>query len=261
MGINELSGKIEAAADRVANAKSVVAFTGAGVSTESGIPDFRSPGGIWTRFDPEDFTIQKFLSSPETRKKQWQLLLDGGLFADAEPNKAHLAVAELEKMGRLSCVITQNVDNLHQKAGNSEDMVYELHGNMRWLKCMGCDARYAVGDVIDTYRATREVPSCARCRGILKPDVVFFGEMLPERTLREATAHATSCDLMIVIGSSLVVYPAAYMPMYAKESGAGLVIVNNTPTSFDDAADIVIHHSAGAVMEKMMDEVRRRLRV
>ncbi|HUH66551.1 MAG TPA: NAD-dependent deacylase [Syntrophales bacterium] len=262
MGIHELSGKITAAAHMVAKAKNVVVFTGAGVSTESGIPDFRSPGGIWTRFDPEDFTIQKFLSSPETRKKQWQLLLDGGLFANAEPNKAHLAVAELEKMGRLSCVITQNVDNLHQKAGNSPDKVYELHGNMRWLKCMGCDARYPVGgNIIDEYRATKEVPSCERCRGILKPDVVFFGEMLPEHTLRDATAHATRCDLMIVIGSSLVVYPAAYMPMYAKESGSGLVIVNNTPTSFDDAADIVIHHSAGPVMEKMMDEVRRSLKI
>ena len=259
MGIYDLDGKIIQAADLIVHTGNVVVFTGAGVSTESGIPDFRSPGGIWTRFDPEDFTIQKFLSSPETRKKQWQILLEGGLFANAEPNRAHLAIAELEEIGKLNCVITQNVDNLHQKAGNSPEKVYELHGNMRWLKCMSCDARYPVGDVVERFRAKEEVPDCERCQGILKPDVVFFGEILPEWTLKNATAHATRCELMIVIGSSLVVYPAAYMPMYAKEAGAKLVIINNTPTSFDDIADVVIHHSAGLVMERIMENVRRRL--
>jgi NAD-dependent deacetylase len=259
MGVEELERKIAAAADMIARTRNVVVFTGAGISTESGIPDFRSPGGIWTRFDPEDFTIQKFLSSPETRKKQWSILLEGGLFANAEPNRAHLAVAELEKIGRLICVITQNVDNLHKKAGNAPETVYELHGNMRWLKCITCDARYPVGDVVDKFRAKEDVPSCERCQGILKPDVVFFGEMLPERTLKDATSHATRCELMIVIGSSLVVYPAAYMPMYAKEAGAKLVIINNTPTAFDDAADVVIHDSAGLVMEKIMVEVRKRI--
>lgn len=259
MSAQNLEARIIQAADMIVHASNVVVFTGAGVSTESGIPDFRSPGGIWTRFDPEDFTIQKFLSSPETRKKQWQILLDGGLFANAEPNRAHLAVALLEEIGKLNCIITQNVDNLHQKAGNSPEKVYELHGNMRWLKCMSCDARYPVGDVVDRFRAKEEVPDCERCRGILKPDVVFFGELLPEWTLRNATARATRCELMIVIGSSLVVYPAAYMPMYAKESGAKLVIINNTPTSCDDVADVVIHHSAGAVMERIMENVRKRL--
>lgn len=259
MLIYDLEERIVQAADLIVHAGNVVVFTGAGVSTESGIPDFRSPGGIWTRFDPEDFTIQKFLSSPETRKKQWQILLEGGLFANAEPNRAHLAVAELEEIGKLNCVITQNVDNLHQKDGNSPEKVYELHGNMRWLKCMSCDARYPVGDVVERFRAKMEVPDCERCQGILKPDVVFFGELLPELTLKNATAHATRCDLMIVIGSSLVVYPAAYMPMYAKEAGAKLVIINNTPTSFDDAADVVIHHSAGMVMERIMENVKRRL--
>ena len=263
MGIEDLSEKIAAAADLVVRAGNVVVFTGAGVSTESGIPDFRSPGGIWTRFDPEDFTIQKFLSSPETRKKQWQILLEGGLFANAEPNRAHLAIAQLEEIGKLNCVITQNIDNLHQKAGNSPEKIYELHGNMRWLKCMGCDKRYLIGDVLERFRSKLEVPDCERCQGVLKPDVVFFGEMLPERTLKEATSHASRCELMIVIGSSLVVYPAAYMPVYAKEAGAGLVIINNTPTSFDDIADVVIQHSAGLVMEKVMekvmDKVKRRL--
>jgi NAD-dependent deacetylase len=259
MVIYGLEEGIIQAANLILHSGNVVVFTGAGISTESGIPDFRSPGGIWTRFDPEDFTIQKFLSSPETRKKQWQILLEGGLFVDAKPNRAHLAVAELEEIGKLDCIITQNVDNLHQKAGNSPEKIYELHGNMRWLKCMSCDERYPVGDVIEKFRASEEVPGCERCQGILKPDVIFFGELLPEWTLKNATAHASRCDLMIVIGSSLVVYPAAYMPEYAKEGGAKLAIINNTPTSFDDVADVVIRQSASVAMERIMEKVKTRL--
>ena len=257
MGIEQLDGKIIAAADMIVRARNVVVFSGAGISTESGIPDFRSPGGIWTKFDPEDFTIEKFLTSPETRKKQWRILLEGGLIADAEPNRAHHAVAELEKMGKLTCVITQNIDNLHQKAGNSPDKVYELHGNMRWLKCMDCDARYPVGEIVERFRSREDIPDCERCHGILKPDVVFFGEMLPQVTLKNATFHAARCDLIIVIGSSLVVYPAASIPMYAIEAGARLVIINNTPTPYDSAADVVIQHSAGEVMGKILEEVEK----
>ncbi len=259
MGIEQLDGKIVAAADMIVRARSIVVFTGAGISTESGIPDFRSPGGIWTKFDPEDFTIQKFLSSPETRKKQWNILLEGGLITDAKPNRAHHAVAELEQMGKLTCVVTQNIDNLHQKAGNSPDKVYELHGNMRYLRCIDCDARYPVGEIVERYRLKDDVPDCELCHGILKPDVVFFGEMLPQATLKSATFHATRCDLIIVVGSSLVVYPAASIPLYAKESGAKLVIINNTPTPCDDIADVIINHSAGEVMEKLLEEVKKSL--
>ena len=254
-----LDGKIGIVAEMVVQAGAVVVFTGAGISTESGIPDFRSPGGIWTRFDPEDFTIQRFLSSPETRKKQWRILLEGGLIADAEPNRAHHAVAELERMGKLRCVITQNIDNLHQKAGNTPGNVYELHGNMKWLRCMSCDVRYPMDDMVDKYRFRDDIPSCEECGGILKPDVIFFGELLPELTLKRAIHHATTCDLLIVIGSSLVVYPAAHIPMYAKESGAKLVIINQTPTTSDTYADVVIHHSAGEVMERILGEVKKRL--
>jgi NAD-dependent deacetylase len=259
MGTNNVDGKINTAAEMILTAKSVVVFTGAGISTESGIPDFRSPGGIWTKFDPEDFTIQKFLTSPETRKRQWRVLLDGGLIADAEPNRAHRAVVELEEMGKLTCVITQNIDNLHQKAGNSPDKVYELHGNMKWLRCMGCNVRYPLDTIVERYRLQDDVPDCEHCHGILKPDVVFFGELLPEATLKKATFNATRCDLFIVIGSSLVVYPAASIPMYAKESGAKLVIINNTPTPCDSVADVIIHHSAGEVMERVLGEVKKRI--
>jgi NAD-dependent deacetylase len=254
-----LNGRISIVADMIAQADDVVVFTGAGISTESGIPDFRSPGGIWTRFDPEDFTIERFLNSPETRKKQWRVLLEGGLIADAEPNRAHHAIAELERIGKLSCVITQNIDNLHQKAGNMPGKVFELHGNMRWLRCMTCDARYPMEEMVDKYRTREDIPSCEDCGGILKPDVIFFGELLPEITLKQATLHATSCDLFIVIGSSLVVYPAASIPIYAKDSGARLVIINHTPTACDASAHVLIHNSAGEVMEKILEEVKIRL--
>jgi NAD-dependent deacetylase len=255
----EAEEKIGRVAEMIVEARRIVVFTGAGVSTESGIPDFRSPGGLWTKFDPEDFTIDKFLSSRETRRKQWRFMLSGGLLKDASPNAAHKAIAEMEALGCLDCVITQNIDNLHQKAGNDPSKVYELHGNMHWIHCVDCAKRSPLGEILRDYWASEEAPACRRCGGILKPDVVFFGEALPEDTLREATWHANHCDLLIVVGSSLVVYPAAYMPIYAKESGARLVIVNLTPTPADETADVVIRSSAGEVMGRILAEVKRRL--
>ena len=248
--------KIGRVAEMIARAKDVVVFTGAGVSTESGIPDFRSPGGIWTRFDPEDFTIDKFLSNPGTRLKQWRFLLLDNLLQDAVPNAAHMAIAELESLGKLNCVITQNIDNLHQKAGNAPDRVYELHGNLKWIRCLDCGGRYALEEILSRDGMTDEPPACDRCGGILKPDVIFFGEALPEKTLQEATRRANHCDLLIAVGSSLVVYPAAYIPLYAKQAGAGLVIVNLTPTPVDQIADVVIHAAAGEVMGRILQGVR-----
>jgi NAD-dependent deacetylase len=254
-----ISKQISVVAHMVMNATNIVVFTGAGISTESGIPDFRSPGGIWTKFDPDDFTIDKFLRSPDTREKQWRLLHEGGLIADSEPNRAHFAVADLEKMGKLSCVITQNVDNLHQKAGNAPDKVYELHGNMKRVRCMSCNKSYPMQEVLEKYISTNDVPVCEECQGILKPDAVFFGESLPQKTLQSAIHHSAQCDLFIVIGSSLVVYPAASLPMYAKEAGAKLVIINQAETPYDATADVVIHHSAGDVMQGILAEVRGKL--
>jgi len=235
----------------IREAKRVVVFTGAGVSTESGIPDFRSPGGIWTKFDPEDFTIYKFLSNSETRRKQWRILVESGLLSKAEPNRAHLAIAELERMGKLDCVITQNIDNLHQKAGNSPDRVFELHGNMNRAKCLACGAVFPMGQALKQLENGDE-PECETCAGMLKPDVVFFGESLPAEVLYEATKRSKVCDLFIVIGSSLAVYPAAYMPAYAKEGGAKLVIINASTTSHDLQADILVNAGAGDVMEKVL---------
>ena len=250
--------KIGRIAEMIREARRIVVFTGAGVSTESGIPDFRSPGGLWSRFDPDDFTIERFLASPETRRKQWRFLVSGGLFKDARPNAAHAAIAELDTLGRLECVITQNIDNLHQMAGNDPRRVFELHGNTRWIRCVECGDRTSMGEILGKYGAADAPPACERCGGIMKPDVIFFGEALPEDALREATWHANHCDLLIVVGSSLVVYPAASLPFAAEQAGAKLIIVNLTPTPADGIADVVINASAGEALTRIIAEVKRR---
>ena len=231
-------------------------FTGAGISTESGIPDFRSPGGIWSRYDPEDFTIQKFLSGPAARKTIWKMSIEGGLLAEAKPNLAHCAIAELYQLGKLDCVITQNIDNLHQKAGVPEDRVFELHGNMGRVVCLSCHRRFPMPEVLRKIEEGVEVPDCPDCHGILKPDAVFFGEALPQETLQGAIRRAQNCDLFIVIGSTLLIYPAAYIPTYAREAGAKLAIVNLTPTSFDHHAEVILRGKAGQIMSEVIGRVR-----
>jgi NAD-dependent deacetylase len=248
--------EIERLAQLIIQSKKAIVFTGAGISTESGIPDFRSPGGIWSRYDPEDFTIQRFLSSPAARKTIWRMSIEGGLLTEAEPNLAHHAVAELHRLGKLDCVITQNIDSLHQKAGVPEDKVFELHGNVRWVVCLSCRRRFPMPEVLQRIKGGIEVPDCPDCQGILKPDAVFFGEALPQEALREAIRRAQNCDLFIVIGSTLVIYPAAYIPTYATNAGAKLAIVNLTPTPFDHYAAVVIRGKAGETMSKVMEEVR-----
>lgn len=248
--------EIERLAQLIVESKKTIVFTGAGISTESGIPDFRSPGGIWSRYDPEDFTIQKFLSSPAARKTIWKMSVEGGLLTEAEPNLAHYAIAELYQLGKLDCVITQNIDNLHQKAGVPEDKVFELHGNMGWVVCLSCRRRFPMPEVLQKIKEGVEVPDCPECQGILKPDAVFFGEALPQETLLEAIRRARNCDLFIVIGSTLVIYPAAYIPTYAGEAGAKLAIVNLTPTPLDHYAVIVIRGRAGEIMSRVMEKVR-----
>jgi NAD-dependent deacetylase len=243
-------------ADMIAKAKSVVVFTGAGISTESGIPDFRGPGGLWTKYDPDDFTIDKFLGSPATRKKMWQRLREGGLMEDALPNATHYSIVELEKMGKLLSLVTQNVDNLHQKAGSNPALIRELHGNMQMLVCLNCRERYPIGMIKERYADSDQVPLCDHCRGILKPDVIFFGEALPQETLSQAMREAESCDVMLVIGSSLVVYPAAYVPIQARQAGAKLVIINKGPTEQDALADVRIDASAGETMTKILERIK-----
>jgi NAD-dependent deacetylase len=248
--------EIERLAQLIIESQKVIVFTGAGISTESGIPDFRSPGGIWSRYDPEDFTIQKFLSSPAARKTIWKMSVESGLLTEAEPNPAHYAIAELYQLSKLDCVITQNIDNLHQKAGVPEDKVFELHGNMQWVVCLSCRKRFPMSEVLQKIEEGIEVPDCPDCQGILKPDAVFFGEALPQETLRDAIRRSQNCDLFIVIGSTLVIYPAAYIPTYAGEAGAKLAIVNLTPTPFDHYAEVIIRGKAGEIMSRVMEKVR-----
>jgi NAD-dependent deacetylase len=247
-GINRLQ-------ELISGHKRIVFFTGAGASTESGIPDFRSPGGIWSHFDPEDFTLDRFLHSHASRKKQWEFLLGAKEIRLAKPNHTHLAIAALEKGGWSCSIITQNIDGLHQKAGSDPKHVFELHGNMDYVTCIKCRNRYPTEWVIERNSGLRDVPDCDYCGGILKPDVVFFGENLPQDVLDAAIYCACHCDLFIVLGSSLVVYPAAHMPMYAKEKGAKLAIVNLEETSYDGFADLVIHGKTGTVMKSILAEI------
>jgi NAD-dependent deacetylase len=253
-----LEALIEKAADLIINAKRVVVFTGAGISTESGLPDFRSPGGIWDRFDPDDFTYQKFISSPKARYKQWQMFKESGLITEVKPNPAHYAIAELDRLGKLDCVITQNVDNLHQKAGVSGDKVFELHGNMQWAVCLSCGQRYPIARIKARFDAGEEIPDCEDCHGILKPDAVFFGEPLPVKVFEEASRRSRNCDLFIVIGSTLIIYPAADIPNYAIKRGAKLVIINLSPTPMDKRATVLIRAKAGETLSRIVKRVIER---
>jgi NAD-dependent deacetylase len=245
-------------AELIMGARKIVVFTGAGISTESGIPDFRSPGGIWSRFDPDDFTYQKFVADPEARRKQWRMIGEGHLTHLAEPNPAHYAITELYKLGRLDCVITQNVDNLHQKAGVPAEMVFELHGNLQQAICLSCGKLYPFERIKARLDGGEEIPDCEECHGMLKPNAVLFGEQLPADVLEEASHRSSNCDLFIVIGSTLVVYPAAYMPIYAHQAGAKLVIVNLSSTPMDGEASVLITAKAGEAMSKIIDKLKER---
>ena len=239
-------------------ARTPVVFTGAGVSTESGIPDFRSPGGIWDRFDPNEFTYANFIGSLEGRRKYWELgRVTYPVIRAARPNAAHVALAELHRRGRLDCGITQNIDNLHQAAGLPPEKVIELHGNATRARCLACGAAYTRDEVHVWLEAGDGVPACPACGGIVKPATVLFGEAMPAREMAEAERRARQADLFVVVGSSLVVYPAAYIPVHAKHAGATLVIVNLAPTPLDERADLVIRGQAGHVMGAVVAGMER----
>ena len=247
---------IERAAGLVRASSKIVVFTGAGVSTESGIPDFRSPGGIWSRYQPVEFG--EFLASREARERYWIRSRETyPALVQAQPNPAHLAIAQLEQMGKLDCVITQNIDGLHQKAGNSPEKVIELHGNTHWVVCLNCNHRSPRSDWQPILESGVLLPECPDCGGILKVLTVSFGQPMPEWETSEAERRSRGCDLFIVVGSSLVVYPAAQMPAYAVKAGAHLVIVNLTPTYIDDRADAVIREKAGPALSRVVELAQR----
>ena len=229
-------------------ARRVVVFTGAGISTESGIPDFRSPGGIWTRMAPIDF--DDFLRSAEMRKEAWRRRFAmEETFASVKPNDGHLAVAGLVERKLVSHVITQNIDNLHQDSGVPEDRIIELHGNTRYAKCLSCGLRLDLAPIRIHFERHGAPPDCHECGGIVKTATISFGQAMPEDAMERATQATLACDLFLVLGSSLVVYPAAGFPMLARRNGARLVIVNREPTEQDAAADLVLHGEIGPIMK------------
>ncbi|HLW01295.1 MAG TPA: Sir2 family NAD-dependent protein deacetylase [Ktedonobacterales bacterium] len=235
----------------------MVVLTGAGASTESGIPDFRSPDGIWRRYPPS--TYQDFISKPEARKRYWELRrVLVKQVTEAKPNATHFALAELERMGKLSGIITQNFDGLHQDAGNAPEHVIELHGTSRAAACTLCGERSPISALVERVEAGDEDPRCERCGGYLKAATILFGQPLPRAELEQAIALAQTCDLFLVIGSSLRVSPASRLPMLAVERGMPLVIINREPTPLDPRADLVLHASAGQTMARLMARLRKK---
>jgi NAD-dependent deacetylase len=227
-------------------------FTGAGISTESGIPDFRSPGGVWSKMQPIYF--QEFVASEARRREAWRRRFsnsDG--WVGAQPNRGHYAVAALVASGQASAVITQNVDNLHQLSGVPDEKVIELHGNATYARCLGCSLRIELADIEREFQASGTVGPCKACGGIVKSATISFGQPMPAVPMQRAHDETMACDLFIVLGSSLSVFPAADFPLRAKQNGAALVIVNRDPTELDELADLVIHAGIGATLGGITD--------
>jgi NAD-dependent protein deacetylase/lipoamidase len=247
-----LAPEIVALSRLIADAERAVVFTGAGISTESGIPDFRSPGGIWTRMAPIDFA--DFLASEEARRESWRrrFAMDG-TFRAATPNRGHRAVAELVRRDKASAVITQNIDGLHQASGIAEDRIVELHGNTTYAACLDCGMRYALDALREAFERDAAAPRCAGCGGFVKTATISFGQQLPAAAMLRAERETLAADLFIVAGSSLVVYPAAGFPDLAKRNGATLVIINREPTGLDRMADLVLHRAIGETLGCAID--------
>jgi NAD-dependent deacetylase len=245
--MTDLAGDIAALRRMIEAARRAVVFTGAGISTESGIPDFRSPTGIWARIKPIMF--QDYLASAAARREAWRRRFEGDpVMRAAEPNRGHRAVARLVREGKVSAVVTQNIDGLHQASGIPERQVIELHGNSTYAHCLDCGERYEIDDLRAAFERDGDVHDCRACGGLIKTATISFGQSMPEAAMLRAEREILACDLCVVLGSSLVVYPAAGFPEAAKRNGARLAIVNNEPTGLDPMADLVVHRGIGDVM-------------
>jgi NAD-dependent deacetylase len=244
----DLETAIDRLQDLVDGARVIAPFTGAGISTECGIPDFRSPGGIWTKNRPIPF--DEFLASQEMRNESWRRRFAMERhFADARPGRGHLALASFYRSGRARGVITQNIDNLHQSSGISAEHVIELHGNNSYATCLDCGRRYELDWVKAKFTSGNGcAPDCTECGGPIKTATVSFGQAMPEREMRRAEQMTLDCDLFLAVGSSLVVWPAAGFPLMAKRNGARLVIINREATEFDEIADLVVREDIGTVL-------------
>ncbi|WP_091742292.1 SIR2 family NAD-dependent protein deacylase [Phenylobacterium immobile] len=239
----------QALARMIADANRIVVFTGAGISTESGIPDFRSPGGVWSRMKPIYF--KDFISDIDKRREAWERAFTGRAgWTGRLPNIGHDAIARLVRGGRASAVITQNVDNLHQDSGVPADQVIELHGNASFATCLECGLRHELADLKSVYELTGDLPSCRECGGIVKTATISFGQPMPPEPMMRAAEHSKACDLFLVLGSSLTVYPASAFPMHAKRHGASVAIVNRDPTELDQYADFVLHDELGETVSQ-----------
>jgi NAD-dependent deacetylase len=236
--------------DLLANAGRVVTFTGAGISTESGIPDFRSPGGVWSRMKPIYF--DEFVTSEAKRREAWARTFSGVAgWTGAKPNAGHYAVARLVALGKIGTVITQNVDNLHQESGVPTDRVIELHGNASYAVCLDCGLRHELETLKQSFLGRDEIPACRACNGMVKTATISFGQPMPRDAMARAETATLACDLFLVLGSSLVVYPAAGFPLLAQEHGARLAIVNREPTPQDGMADLVLHDEIGPALTEV----------
>ena len=241
----------EQLAELIGSSRRAVVFTGAGISTESGIPDFRSPGGIWTRMQPISF--QDYLADPAARRLSWQRRLEmEDTWKTVQPNDGHKAVAELVARGQVSHVITQNIDALHQISGVPAARVIELHGNTRDARCLDCGTDAELADVLAHFRTHGDAPDCAACGGLIKTATVSFGQPMPEGEMARAQQAALACDLMLVLGSSLSVYPAAGFPLLAKRNGARLAILNRDQTPQDPYADLVLNAEIGPTLRAVI---------
>jgi NAD-dependent deacetylase len=244
---------IDHARDVVAGARRITVLTGAGISTDSGIPDFRGPNGVWTKNPAAEraSNLDAYLADPEVRRAAWRSRVDGGIFR-AEPNSGHRALVELERQGRLVAIVTQNIDELHQRAGSDPGLVIEVHGTAHWTICWSCRDRRPMVETLERVRAGEEDPSCARCGGILKSDTISFGQQLVPEVIDAAFAAAGRCELLLAIGSTLSVYPAAGVVPAAKRAGALVVILNAEPTAMDDYADAVVRGPIAAVLPDLI---------
>jgi NAD-dependent deacetylase len=244
------------AIDLIKGAERILVFTGAGLSTESGIPDFRSPGGIWDKYDPSDFYFQKIISDDACREKYWRMSTEYYLIMKkARPNSAHRSLKTLEDTGRLLVIVTQNIDRLHHRAGNSPQKIIELHGTAFAVSCLTCGKRYQRDMIEERIASGVKIPYCDDCSGILKPDTISFGQAMPENEMIDAMKYAQQCDLCMVLGSSLVVYPAASIPEHAVQNGARLMIINRDETPLDYKADLVIHDSVTKSLSEIIEHI------
>jgi NAD-dependent deacetylase len=246
-----MSQDLAYAARLLLDAKRILVFTGAGISTESGLPDFRGTDGIWTKMSPEDFELDRYLTDQRTRIRAWQRRFPK-MFGNATPNPAHYAVSDLWKAGRLLGCVTQNIDGLHQAAGLPQEFLAELHGNSDGIACVQCGAPHDPAFIEERWSKGDLDPHCEYCGGILKSTIVFFGEVLPQREMEKANAWAEEADAVVAVGSSLSVYPAAYIPLEVAARGEAFIIINNSPTDLDAVASLRLEGMAGTILPQLV---------